>query len=189
MKIRYTPKILSQPRKISDKEEDKLFKYKQREKHMNKRSEAVLDHLRGNSRKSLAAIAREEGVAVSTIFDHVNKLASSVIEKHTSLLNYPALGYPFRTFFYCDAPNQQDIINFFKKHQNTNNIHQLSSGLVAAEMIFSSLHEEEEVKEHLEEQCDKIQQHRILEPVLLEGWVVNKRTSSDNTTNVSDSSQ
>lgn len=137
---------------------------------MSKRSKKVIDHLRQNSRTSFAAIAREEKVTISTIFDHVKKLENTVIDKHTCLLNYPKLGFPFRTFFYCTPKEQNELLSFFQNHTNTNNVHVLSNGQVSADMIFSSMQEEELVKEFLEEETVSFNEHRILSPLLLEAW-------------------
>ncbi|MBN1274743.1 winged helix-turn-helix transcriptional regulator [Candidatus Woesearchaeota archaeon] len=134
-----------------------------------RRSQAVLKHLRQDSRKTLAAIAREEHVAVSTIFDHVKKLESNIITRFVPLLDHARLGHPFRTFFYCEADDERAIA-YLKAHKSTNNLYQLSGGVLAADMVFPSLQEEERCKEALEEHGCTVQQHKVLEPLALEQW-------------------
>lgn len=55
----------------------------------------IIRMLAGNSRLSLREIARELGVAVSTVHARLRKLVSSgVIHRFTILPDYDALGYP-----------------------------------------------------------------------------------------------
>lgn len=144
---------------------------------MHERSEAVLRYLRENSRMTLAAMARKEGVAISTIFDHVRKLERDVIDRHVTLMDYPSLGYPFRTFFYCQPKDTTSLLRTLKEHGNSNNVFRLSNDRIGAEMIFASLQEEEAVNELLEEACKDVQRHRTIEPVLHEGWTLDTTIS------------
>ena len=156
------------------------------------RSHDILRHLRRDSRKSLAAIAREEGLAVSTVFEHVRQLDRTFVDRHTSLLEHAKLGYPFRTVMYCTHPEPDRLAGTLKEHDNANNVFILKGSGVAADMIFRTLQEEEECKETLHaEGCTEVRVHRVLEPLLEEGWIPGQKedlNASDTSHNGSENS-
>ncbi|MFP4524612.1 MAG: Lrp/AsnC family transcriptional regulator [Candidatus Woesearchaeota archaeon] len=155
------------------------------------RAHDILRHLRQDSRKTLAAIGREEGLATSTVFEHVHKLDKDLVERYTSLLDHAKLGYPFRSYIHCTHQDPESLATFLKGHGNANNVFLLEGGAVGADMVFRSLREEEECKEALhKEGCEEVNVHRVLEPVLQEGWLPKQedRMVSDDETNDSENS-
>ncbi|MBW2982962.1 hypothetical protein KY327_01510 [Candidatus Woesearchaeota archaeon] len=136
------------------------------------RAHDILRHLREDSRKTLAAIGREEGLATSTVFEHVHKLDKDLVERYTTLLDHAKLGYPFRSYFHCTHEDPDALATFLKDQGSANNVFLLEGGAVGADMVFRSLQEEEECKESLhKEGCDVVDVHRVLEPLMLEGWL------------------
>ncbi len=72
----------------------------------------VLKHLRINSRKTLSAIAREEGLAVSTVFEVLRELRlDGVIERFFPVIDFANLGFPFKSFVIVDFSFQNDKPN------------------------------------------------------------------------------
>ena len=53
----------------------------------------ILNHLRGDSRKSLAEISRNTGIPISTVFDKLVWLEKKVINRYVSLLDFQKIGY------------------------------------------------------------------------------------------------
>lgn len=146
---------------------------------VHERAAAILQHLRQDSRKGLAAIAREEGVAVSTVFDHVHKLRRDIITRYVPLLDHAKLGHPFRTFFFCDTDDDEAIKAYLERHPGTNNLYQLSGGRIGADMLFPTLQDEERCREHLEERGCAIEQHKVLTPLLLEEWMPERKQAPE----------
>ncbi|MBD3209275.1 winged helix-turn-helix transcriptional regulator [Candidatus Woesearchaeota archaeon] len=134
-------------------------------------SQNIINHLRNNSRTTLARMARKERVSISTIYTHVKQLEDTIIDKHTSIPDYARLGYPFRTEFYCDHEHPKTIATTLRQHQNANTISLLDDNKISIDTIFATLQEKERFKEQLEERgCTNIQAHDVLAPVLIEGW-------------------
>ena len=102
----------------------------------------ILRHLRKDARKSLAKIARQEEIPISTLFSKVNKLESSVIKRSTSLLDFSRLGYNLSAFIFLklkDNP-KQEAIDFLATHPNTNCLLKINNGFdLFLEAIFDNM--------------------------------------------------
>ena len=59
---------------------------------LTKRDLEIITHLRNNARKKITTIAEETNIPVTTIYDKVRVQGKRYVTKHTSLLNFPALG-------------------------------------------------------------------------------------------------
>jgi DNA-binding Lrp family transcriptional regulator len=141
-----------------------------------KESEAVLvsilSALRANSRRSAASIARELGLATSTVFCKIRSLNEEYVERHVSLLDNHALGLPFRTMVYGTHEEPEAFLASLQEHASVNNVQQLRGDGVAFEMLFSSLASEQEALEALEERGLRIDEAcHVIETVCQEQWV------------------
>ena len=102
----------------------------------------ILKHLREDARKSLAKIAREERIPISTLFSKVNKLESSVIKSSTSLLDFSKLGYSLTTAIFLNLKDnsKKEAIDFLAKHPNTNCLSKINNGFdLFLEAIFDNM--------------------------------------------------
>ncbi len=102
----------------------------------------ILRHLRKDARKSLAKIARQEDIPISTLFSKVNKLESSVIKRSTSLLDFSRLGYNLAiiSFLKLKDNSKQEAIDFLATHPNTNCLLKINNGFdLFLEAIFDNM--------------------------------------------------
>ena len=109
---------------------------------LTKKEILILKHLRTDSRRSLAKLAREQGIPVSTLFTRVNQLESSVIKSNTTLLDFSRLGYNLVTFIFLKLKDnsKQEVIDFLTKHPNTNSLSRINNGFdFFLESIFNNM--------------------------------------------------
>lgn len=131
----------------------------------------LLLHLRTNARKASAAIAREENIATSTIFDQLTLLEKqTIIIKHTSLIDNNKLGYPFRLAIYCT--HTQTLINTLAQEEHTNNLLLLNNGKCYIDAIFKDIAEQDAYLNAIEREGASIEQtHSIISIVAEEQWL------------------
>jgi Lrp/AsnC family transcriptional regulator, leucine-responsive regulatory protein len=80
----------------------------------------IMSVLRKNSRQPLTKISRQTKIPVSTIYDRIKTHEGSIIKKHTSILDFPKLGYNIRLYLLLKSRNRQDMQEFLRKHPNVN---------------------------------------------------------------------
>ncbi len=132
----------------------------------------LIEHLRKNSRKSLAKISKETNIPISTLFDTLKKLESSVIKKHVSLLDFEKLGYSMKVNFSLKSQQKQELKKHLMQHPNINSIFSLINGYdFYVECIFRDLKQVIEFKEQLEKfNIEKLEETFIIEEVKKEGF-------------------
>lgn len=132
----------------------------------------ILSALRANSRRSAASIARELGLATSTVFCKIRSLSQDYVERHVSLLDNHALGLPFRTLVYGTHAQPETFLKTVQEHAAVNNVHHLRGDGVALELLFSSLASEQELLEKLQERGLRIDETcHVVETVCQERWM------------------
>ena len=96
---------------------------------LSERELLILRHLRNNARTSLAKIARNEGIPVSTLFNIVHQLESKVIRNNTALIDFSRLGYSLTVFAFLKAgDDKQALADFLINHSNTNCLSKINNG-------------------------------------------------------------
>ena len=131
----------------------------------------IISHLRKDARSSAAAIGREIGIATSTVAGRIKKLEEQVIHKHTSLLDYKMLGYPFQLFVYGKHADNTSLNDITKNIPYVNNSVVLDDKQFALELFLPSLASEEETVELLQEQgCQITDVCRVLQTIKNEEW-------------------
>jgi len=132
----------------------------------------LLTHLRKNSRKSLAKISKESSIPISTLFDTLKRLESSIVLKHTSLIDFSKLGYSFRVNFALSSKNKHELREFLMQSYNVNTLSSLINGYdFYVECVFRDLKEMTEFKEKLEKFGLKdIKENFIVEEIKKEGF-------------------
>ena len=73
---------------------------------LTEKEKTLLQHLRKDSRKSLADISKETKIPISTLFDTLRKLESKVIIKHTALVDFAKLGHGMKAGFAISTKNK-----------------------------------------------------------------------------------
>lgn len=114
----------------------------------------ILTHLRNNSRKSLAKIGRDLNMPISTVFDKVHKISSSVVLKHTSLLDFAKMGCGLKINYVIKAkPDKiKPMLCFLSANNKVNSVQQLrDDGEYFVEAIFRDMIEFDNFTEHLDD--------------------------------------
>lgn len=132
---------------------------------LNKKEIILLQHLRKNSRKSLADISKETKIPVSTLFNVLKRLESKAIARHTSLIDFGKAGYTFRVCFALSSRQKKALKEFLIKSQKVNNLYSLTNDHdFFVECIFKSMQELIWFREELEKyKLDAIEETFIID--------------------------
>ncbi len=141
----------------------------------------IIKHLRKNARKSLADISRETGVPISTVFDKLNRFEGSLINKHTTLLNFPALGYALKVNYLIKCKDREKVKDFLVNHKSVNTLSRINNGSdFFVEAIFKDMNEMEEFSESLEDLgLYKSEKYHIIEELKKEDFMINKEEENE----------
>lgn len=113
----------------------------------------ILKHLRANSRKSLASIARDVGLPHSTLFDRVRSIEQKCVRKHTTLIDFDRLGFFTRVQIAVEVPieKRQQLQDFLNLHKNINSLYKINRGFdFMLDCIFRSPAEAKKFIEELQ---------------------------------------
>ena len=135
-----------------------------------KRVDKILTHLRADGKRRLSSIAKEEGIAVSTVFEHVKHLQEVIITRHVPLLRYAALGYPFRNIAYWQPANK-DAVDTIGGLAPVNTLLKGTGDVYMIESLFSTMQAQELFLERLQEQGELLHASNIIETIAQESWV------------------
>jgi DNA-binding Lrp family transcriptional regulator len=145
---------------------------------MNKKDMQILAHLRQDARMPLTKMSRSTQIPVSTIFDRMKVHESSVIKKHTSLLNFAALGYNTRAniAFRVDRDDKEALKDYLMKHESVNSVYRINNGYdFMVEGIFEQIKDMEDFIDIVENKF-KIQDKKsffIIEDLKKESFMSN----------------
>jgi DNA-binding Lrp family transcriptional regulator len=138
----------------------------------------ILAHLRQDARMPLTKMSRSTQIPVSTIFDRMKVHESSVIKKHTSLLNFAALGYNTRAniAFRVDRDDKEALKDYLMKHESVNSVYRINNGYdFMVEGIFEQIKDMEDFIDIVENKF-KIQDKKsffIIEDLKKESFMSN----------------
>lgn len=117
---------------------------------MKANARAVLNQLRIDCRASLASIARITGIPLSTVFQILKRFHSQGLVRHTCLLNFDRLGFPFRVGVFLRASQKPEVKKALASLPCLNNFYQLSGGYdFYADLVFKNWHSYESLLEKL----------------------------------------
>jgi DNA-binding Lrp family transcriptional regulator len=120
---------------------------------MNKKDFQILAHLRQDARMPLAKMSRQTHIPISTLFDRMKAQEGSVIVKHTSLLNFAAMGYNTRAniaFRVC-REDKEALKEYLMKHESVNSFYRINNGYdFMVEGIFQQIREMEDFIDQVE---------------------------------------
>lgn len=87
----------------------------------------IMCELRKNARTSLVSISRKTAIPVSTIYDRIRARQKDVIKKHTSILDFPKLGFNIRTKMLLKIKDTENFERFVFENANVNSVFRLNS--------------------------------------------------------------
>ena len=134
----------------------------------------IIRHFRVNSRIRLTDLSRKTRIPVSTLFEKLKLMESdNLISKHTTLLNFPELGYDIRTQLLVKATNKDDLKSFLMKNSNVNSIFRINNGYdFLIEVVFENMNSFDEfIKQINQFEIKKTEEFFVLEDLKREGFL------------------
>lgn len=112
-----------------------------------KRDRVLIQCLRENSRFSLTQISKKTRIPISTLYDRLKAQQDHTIQKHTTIVNFDALGYTTRVHMAVVVSPQQraELQKHLEHHTNINNVFEIASSYdFMLEAVFKSMFEVKE---------------------------------------------
>lgn len=129
---------------------------------LTKKDLVLLSHLRNDARLNLTKLSRMTGVPVSTIFDRLHHLKGGLITKHTTLVNFQALGFINRAHLAIKVRKDQreELKDVLASHHLVNTVYRINNGYdYLVEGVFRNARETEEFIQSLEERFEIADMH------------------------------
>lgn len=148
------------------------------ENKMNQKDIKIITYLRQNARMPLTTMSKKTQIPVSTLFDRLKANESTLIIKHTSLLDFAKLGFNTRAniTLKVDREDKEKLKEFLMKHQSINSVYKINNGYdFMIEGIFRQIKDMENFLEDLENKF-KIQDKKsffIIEDLKREAFMSN----------------
>ena len=113
----------------------------------------ILANLRNNARETLTKISKKTSIPVSTIFEKLRSYESTIITKHTSLIDFNKLGFSTRATILLKVG--KDYRDKLREHlildKSLNNVYRINNGYdFMLEGIFREIKDVENFLEKLE---------------------------------------
>ncbi len=101
----------------------------------------IISHLRSDARQNITKIARATNIPISTICDKIKRFETTIIRKHTSLLDYQKLGLERKQILIKVSKEDRDnLLNFLMKSSNVNTIYKVDNRFdFIIEIVFEKL--------------------------------------------------
>jgi len=143
---------------------------------MNKQKELLLmSHFRNNARESLTKLSKKTQIPVSTIFDKLKEFENTVINKHTSIIDFRKLGFDIKVhmMFKVGKTNREEFQNFLLKHPRINSVFRINNGFdYLVEVIFRDMKELQEFGEKIDSfEVEQKQDFFVLEDIKREDFL------------------
>lgn len=120
-----------------------------------KDKKTILQSLRTNARAQLTYLAYKAEMPISTAFNKLKELESSIIKKHTSLVNFKELGYEswMQIAVKVDKKQREELKKFALEHKNINSLFEINSGY---DFLMEVVHKDrKEFADFMEEMKEK----------------------------------
>ncbi|MBI2140128.1 Lrp/AsnC family transcriptional regulator [Candidatus Woesearchaeota archaeon] len=120
---------------------------------LSEKDATIISHLRNNARKKITAIAAQTKIPVTTIYDKVRVHERKYVKKHTTLLDFPKLGYLTMAHVAVSVPREQREVvqKFLEEKPNVNSLFRTNMGHdFLAECVFKNPAELQHMVDHLE---------------------------------------
>lgn len=136
----------------------------------------IIAALRQNARETLTNLSKSIKVPISTLYDRLKSHESSIITKHTTLLDFTKLGFNCRAniMLRTGRESREKLGSYLKAHPVINNLYKINNGYdFLAEGIFTNVKELEDFLEELEAmfQIEEKKTHYIIEDIKREEFM------------------
>ncbi len=119
-----------------------------------KKDKEIIAYLRRDSRMQLTKLSRKTGIPVSTLFERIKSLRTSVITKPTLILKFSELGMGTHVFIMIKTfgNNRNKVIDYLRNNKNTNSLWRINNHFdILAEVVFADLKEFDDFLQKLDE--------------------------------------
>ena len=136
----------------------------------------IIAALRQNARETLTNLSKSIKVPISTLYDRLKSHESSIITKHTTLLDFAKLGFNCRAniMLKTGRDNREKLGSYLKAHPTINNLYKINNGYdFLAEGIFTNVKELEDFLEELEGKfpLEEKRTHYVIEDIKREEFM------------------
>ena len=108
---------------------------------MMEKDKEILREMRKGKRLNVSEIARKLSLPVSTVSDRIRAIEKRYVIKHSSLLNYPKLGYlaHAKLAVRINPEKRQQFVDFLREESCVNSVYHVNSGYdFLVEIVFKS---------------------------------------------------
>lgn len=131
----------------------------------------ILAELRKNSRQTLTNISKNTKIPVSTVYDRIRACEEKIIKKHTSILDFPKMGFNIRANILVEASETQTFEEFVLEHKNINSVFRINSDFnFIIDCIFREMSEFQNFIESLTKITIKKQVHFVVDELKRENF-------------------
>ncbi len=138
----------------------------------------ILNQLRSNARESLTELSKKTQIPISTIYTKLVKFRNGVIRKHTSLLNFRALGYHTIALMFLSSTEPEQLRHYLVTSAQINSVFKLNSEYqFMVEGIFEHLSDVDAFLERLETKLGRVERKLfyIVDEYQREGFMADER--------------
>ena len=145
---------------------------------LNQKDLKVISILRANARETLTNISKITNIPISTLYDKLKLYNKSIVKKHTSLLDFPALGFYTRAniVIRVNKNSREAIKGYLIKNQNINSLYKVNNSYdFMIEAVFKHIKELEDFIDKLEKkfEIEDKQIYYIIEDIQRENFMAN----------------
>lgn len=145
---------------------------------MKKKDILIISALRKDARRSLTALSKEIKVPISTIHDKIKNFKGRLIKKHTTIIDFPSMGYNTRANILIKIPkeNREEIKNHLMKCSHVNSLFKINNGYdYMIDFVFRHIKDMEDYMESFEKKfnIENKKVHYIIEDLKNEGFMNN----------------
>ena len=140
------------------------------------RKDAILmTYFRRNARENLTRISRYTHIPVSTIFDRLREFERTMIQKHTTLVDFKKLGFDIKIniLFKVNRDSRDAFREFLMTNENINSVFRINNGYdYLVEAIFKDMSDLQRFSELLDRfKIENKQELFVLEDLKREGFL------------------
>ncbi|HLC58743.1 MAG TPA: Lrp/AsnC family transcriptional regulator [Candidatus Nanoarchaeia archaeon] len=124
---------------------------------IDKKQVIIISNLRRNARESLTRLSKKTSIPVSTIFEKLKVYESTIIKKHTCLINFASLGYntTANIFLKVSKIDKEKVKDYLTISKSLNSVYRVNNNYdFMAEAIFKDMKEAELFLEEIENKFD-----------------------------------
>ena len=140
------------------------------------KKDILLVYLRQNARQKLTTISKKTNIPISTLYDKLKAFQRGLITKHTSLIDFSALGYQCRalSLLKVDMACRDELKRKLLTCPNVNSLFKVNNGYdFMVESVFHTVKDLEDYLEQLGKRFAILDQnhHYVIEDVKREGFL------------------